>query len=416
MKISVVVPIYNVSRYLDKCISSICGQSYTNLEIILVDDGSTDNCHKICDRYASQDNRIKVIHKNNGGLVSARKAGVKAATGEYLLFVDGDDWIESDHIKMMIGSLHGKEPDFGTALTVKREYSDGSISIIEPLSDCRLEEKIYYKDEFDKSIWPEFISDKDIEIFNIPINAWIKLYKTEFIRKNIQKVDNDVTMIEDGLMNFICLTNANSMGIIKSSGYHYMIHEGSMVHHQDYLENVRAIKVVLNNVHNYIDNLDANPIRKNYYNKKWIRIVYYALMVSAPEYFSKLSEDFLFPYPDIKDGSRVLVYGLGGYGTGLVRYILSSDRFMLEGVSDRQIKVSDKVIMNGTLINEYRPEDLINIEYDYIVITTSRRTITDSIEKNIITMGVKPEKIAHMDQNLLNKDFFISAEWCNSIF
>ena len=94
--VSVIVPVYKVEKYLDKCIESIVGQTYENLEIILVDDGSPDNCPTMCDEWAQKDSRIKVIHKENGGLSSARNAGLDACTGDYIGFVDSDDWIEPD--------------------------------------------------------------------------------------------------------------------------------------------------------------------------------------------------------------------------------------------------------------------------------------------------------------------------------
>ena len=110
-KISVVVPIYKVEKYLDRCIYSIINQTYTNLEIILVDDGSPDNCPKICDEYASKDNRIKVIHKQNGGLSSARNAGIKVATGDYIGFVDSDDFIELDMYEQMYKVAYENDVD-----------------------------------------------------------------------------------------------------------------------------------------------------------------------------------------------------------------------------------------------------------------------------------------------------------------
>lgn len=94
--ISVIVPVYNVEAYIEKCLQSICGQTYHNLEIILVDDGSTDASGTVCDKYAVRDSRIKVVHQPNGGLSVARNTGLEQATGEYLAFVDSDDWIESD--------------------------------------------------------------------------------------------------------------------------------------------------------------------------------------------------------------------------------------------------------------------------------------------------------------------------------
>ena len=94
--ISIIVPIYKVEKYIRQCVDSIINQTYEDIEIILVDDGSPDNCPQICDDYAKTDSRVKVIHKENGGIMSARKAGLKVATGEYIGFVDGDDWIEAD--------------------------------------------------------------------------------------------------------------------------------------------------------------------------------------------------------------------------------------------------------------------------------------------------------------------------------
>ncbi len=99
--ISVIVPIYGIERYVGHCIESLMQQTYQNLEIILVDDGSPDRCPQICDLYASKDKRIKVIHKENGGIVTARKAGVQIAQGEYIGFVDGDDWVGSGYFQSM---------------------------------------------------------------------------------------------------------------------------------------------------------------------------------------------------------------------------------------------------------------------------------------------------------------------------
>ena len=101
-KISVIIPIYKAEKFLDKCIGSVVGQTYENLEIILVDDGSPDNCPAICDSWAEKDRRIKVVHKENGGLSSARNAGLDVVTGEYFGFIDSDDWIEKDFFEFLI--------------------------------------------------------------------------------------------------------------------------------------------------------------------------------------------------------------------------------------------------------------------------------------------------------------------------
>ena len=113
--VSVVVPIFGIDRYLGICIESILDQTYKNLEIILVDDGSKDRCSEICDLYARKDSRIKVIHKANGGLVSARKAGLETATGEYVGYVDGDDWIDPNFYASMAETILEYDSDIVVA-------------------------------------------------------------------------------------------------------------------------------------------------------------------------------------------------------------------------------------------------------------------------------------------------------------
>ena len=127
-KLSVIVPIYNVDKYLKKCVDSIINQTYKNLEIILVDDGSTDSSGKIADEYKKIDERIKVIHKKNGGLADARNAGIKIATGKYIAFVDSDDWIDCDAYRFSIELLEKSESDMLVFLAISC-YSDLNILI-----------------------------------------------------------------------------------------------------------------------------------------------------------------------------------------------------------------------------------------------------------------------------------------------
>lgn len=125
--ISIIVPIYNVEPYLRKCIDSIINQTYKNLEIILVDDGSPDNCGSICDEYAKTDSRIKVIHKVNGGLSDARNAGLRIATGEWITFVDSDDWLENNALEQMLNLANSNHADLIIGSTQKINDADNSI-------------------------------------------------------------------------------------------------------------------------------------------------------------------------------------------------------------------------------------------------------------------------------------------------
>lgn len=121
-KISIIIPVYKVEPYLRQCLDSVVNQTYKNLEIILVDDGSPDNCGAICDEYAKKDERIRVIHKRNEGLPAARNEGIRAATGEWLAFVDSDDWCELDYYEKLIDAVKGHEADIFWAGGGLREY------------------------------------------------------------------------------------------------------------------------------------------------------------------------------------------------------------------------------------------------------------------------------------------------------
>lgn len=110
-KISVIVPVYKVEKYLEKCVDSILNQTYSNIEVILIDDGSPDNCGKMCDTYAEKDSRVLVIHKENGGVSEARNEGMKAATGEYVSFVDSDDWLDSHMFEILYNRMQKEESD-----------------------------------------------------------------------------------------------------------------------------------------------------------------------------------------------------------------------------------------------------------------------------------------------------------------
>ena len=163
-KISVIVSIYNVQAYVEKSVHSICNQTYKNLEIILVDDGATDNSGKICDELATKDSRIKVIHKQNGGLSSARNEGVKFATGEYIAFVDGDDWIDEDMYEGMISAILKHDADI--AICNYKEISQKGIR------DTSTEEITVFEGRETLKVFIE----EDVR-YQIQNAAWNKLYK-----------------------------------------------------------------------------------------------------------------------------------------------------------------------------------------------------------------------------------------------
>ena len=178
-KISVIVPIYNVEQYLRKCIDSIINQTYKNLEIILVDDESPDNCGQICDDYAKKDTRIKVIHKKNGGLSDARNAGLEVCTGNFLSFVDSDDWIELNTYEIMMKSMNEYNADMVVS-NINYVYKD---KVESKYSEDKI--RCFNKEEAMK----ELIRDGLVQAV-----VWNKLYKREFIdnlRFKVGKLNED---------------------------------------------------------------------------------------------------------------------------------------------------------------------------------------------------------------------------------
>ena len=154
-KVSVVVPIYKVEKYLDRCVQSIINQTYENLEIILVDDGSPDNCPDMCDEYAKADSRVTVVHKPNGGLPDARNAGLDVASGEFILFVDSDDWIESQTVAELIEIIEKHNVDFVTFRAVwdgRKGIPDGTPCTYEKSREIGT--GYYDKARIEKEIYP----------------------------------------------------------------------------------------------------------------------------------------------------------------------------------------------------------------------------------------------------------------------
>lgn len=206
--ISVIIPVYNVSAYLERCVNSVLSQTYHHLEIILVDDGSTDGSGKICDTLSEQDNRIKVIHKENGGLSSARNAGLKVASGVFVGFIDSDDWIEPDTYEYMLGLLKKHKAEIAD-IECQYAYSDqdGVKKIKEHIE--------VYRDE--DVLWNYFYRGLKLQN-SAPYSVWRKLYKRKLLeRKTFWEGKNS----EDLLFNYEVLKAAKSIVISNQVKYHY---------------------------------------------------------------------------------------------------------------------------------------------------------------------------------------------------
>lgn len=182
--VSVVLPIYNVENYLERCVKSVCMQTYSNLEILLIDDGSTDSSGKMCDKFATEDKRIRVFHKKNGGLSDARNYGIKKARAELISFIDSDDFVDRDYIQYLYQLISKYDTDMAICQhrvcfknKKKKDYGAGGDII---LSNKKCIEKMLYHDVIDTSAWAKLYKIKLFDNVQYPKGKWFEDIATTY--------------------------------------------------------------------------------------------------------------------------------------------------------------------------------------------------------------------------------------------
>lgn len=278
---SIIVPIYKVEAYLDKCVQSLTKQTYPHVEIILVDDGSPDGCPAMCDAYAQGDSRIRVIHKENGGLSDARNAGIEAATGEYVIFVDSDDYIELDTCERLL-PYAGE----GYDILIGDGVSEGAVKkLSHGWTDEACNGKQYMKTALQHG--------------SMPMAAWLYIYRRRFLNENALRFKFGITHEDEEFTPRAFLLAAR----VKECGlcfYHYVIRDGSITTTKDLRKNGKdlyetclALKVMYDGLedvelkHLLLDSLAVKYLSlfqagrlyrygKDYVHKKFVRENAYA--------------------------------------------------------------------------------------------------------------------------------------------
>jgi glycosyltransferase involved in cell wall biosynthesis len=229
--ISVIVPVYNVEQYLNRCVDSILKQSYQNLEIILVDDGSPDRCPELCEQIKAMDDRVKVVHKENGGLGFARNSGLEVVTGTYVTFIDSDDWISENHIENLYHEAKQSSADvvIGSHTVA---LADGSMQT----RSVGLQPGIYKQDDItDKILLPLIGADvsnpQDIELTS---SSCMNLYKVSLIKNHqLQFRSEKVAVAEDLYFNIDCFAHAECVAVVNETGYYYFENVASISRRYD---------------------------------------------------------------------------------------------------------------------------------------------------------------------------------------
>lgn len=200
--VSIIVPIYNVEKYIVKGVESLCNQNYNNIEIILVDDGSPDRSPELIDDLAQRDKRIKAIHKTNGGVSSARNVGINHSNGDYIMFVDGDDWVDPSYVSFFVNMI--VESNHSIGMNYNYYYDSGRTNI----------------DSNDFTIIDKNIAARSIYNGDIFVAVWNKIYSKVFLDKNQIRFNEAIWFGEGMLFNIECLKYTNEIAVCKKSLYH----------------------------------------------------------------------------------------------------------------------------------------------------------------------------------------------------
>lgn len=384
-KLSIIIPVYNVEKYLRKCLDSVVSQDYDDKEIIVVDDGSTDESPQICDDYEARYNCVHVVHKANGGLVSARKAGLRASSGEYITFVDSDDWLEAGAYASMMDKLEGSHAqciaadyyeDVGDKSTVKRQdYEDG----------------LYSGDKLRETILPTMMGKQPFFTWGIFPALCTKIFDRHLIEDVLLAEDETIVMGEDTAVSFICFCKAESIYIVHDVFYHYVQKKSSMVKEipDMTLERKRysaLYKFVLQRIPEYM-------------HESWIRYMIFNMVQRSDNLYDGFYQlPYLFPFTSVKKGSSIILYGAGTYGQRLWNVLKASHFIDIVVWADKNAAEIAKLGLPVV-----KPDAIESMPSDDIVVAISMGKPRDSAEKELRERF--PKKRIHIwDENLIFSD------------
>lgn len=369
--VSIIVPVFNVEAYIAQCIESIQRQTYRNIQVILVDDGSTDKSGAICDNYAAGDSRIEVVHRQNGGLVRARKCGLKRAKGQYIGFVDGDDYIDSGMYQTLAKAIELEKADFvhsGYWENVAKKIVPARKVITHPLDKVELLENILSGAEA-----------------GITPSIWSKLFQADFIKRSYSKIPPDCVLGEDVLALCICILESEKIALTDKAEYHYRTRENSLSHRNE-IDDIRKIFLLYDNLCRILCDYQMDA--------KLHRTMDAFLWNHLSEYMGRIAEQdfqiarYWFDNADELKGRKIILYGAGAVGRD---YYAQISRY-----SDCQIAAwvdAHPERYHYPHIRLYGVEILQSVEYDLLLIGAGDEKLAEEIRNQLTAYGVDKSKI-----------------------
>lgn len=373
--VSVVVPIYNTKPYIRKCVESILNQTYLNIELILVDDGSTDGSGDVCDEYAKRYEKIGVIHQENMGLLSARKTGVNAASGQYILFVDSDDYIENDLIDELMHGMLSEETDLVVSYLL---YEDEGMIV---KSDAYIQDGRYKKEKI-----LGYLIDNEISGgTGMPVSMCGKLFVRDKLGKAFRRINKRLSYGEDLAELLFFIEEAEWITFISKWGYHYVKRNGSMSCSAS-VDYFREIKELYDYIETEckVNQSDPEILKQaNYF-------IRYLLVETTQEVFPSVDIGFIPfvpPFEMIPRDCRLAVYGAGRVGKSMVKCLSQNHFVTLCGWFDQN---AGRKIYS---IEIEEPEKIQEAQFDYILIAVAIKDYMIQIKERLEKTGVPKEKI-----------------------
>ena len=378
-RISVIVPIYNVASFLPKCIESILHQSFVDFELILINDGSHDNSHDICLSYQEKDKRITIINKPNGGLLSARKAGLENARAEFISFVDGDDWVDTDFLTSMYRIVELHNVDLVISGFIRA--FEGRNERIKPLANQGI-----------------IKGSKLIELTNSMMNngvffqhgvstfVWNKLFRREVLVRNLFDVPNEITMGEDAAITYSYIPLCKSIGITHTCSYFYRQRVNSIVKS---FQNPDIERKHLTNLFSFLNGTLQKYIQKSVLSDQ---VLYYLFSQALIRFGGFISENFEdIPFEGLNKGDRVILYSSGTFGQ---RLLSCNNKYSVVNIIswidlDHQESKSHKLVVDS-------PYTKVNNIYDSIIIASIDESKFNEISSMLDLYGFNSSKYRHL--------------------
>jgi len=381
-KVSIIIPAYNTERYIKNCINSVINQTLNDIEVICIDDGSTDETGKILDVYAQKDKRVKVIHQSNSGQAEAKKNGIKIASGKYIAFIDSDDWIK----KNMYEEMYFYAQKFDTDAVCCGYFSIKENSCVEVLPDVKSglyrEDKHIYRNLYD--------IDKSKVLLNW--TYWTYLFKREKIYEYVMKV-TDIEQAEDVVAVWSFLVNAESLYVLDKAYYYYRVRQGSSCRRENpnFLTNMNKAYILL-----------KQEFEKNSHADFLLRVLKRAMfdIVQSGSCFTSERQDFfMFPYENVPVGSKLVLYGAGMVGKSYYRQIRENHFCNIVLWVDKSYESISN--LKYTILN---PEMINDTEFDYLLIAILEYREAKEIAKDIVEdYHVDKEKIILYEPKRLSR-------------